>query len=33
MLRLDEQCPANKAMEYYFEETEAKGFRGRSRQL
>ena len=31
ILQLDDQCPANKAMDFYFEKTDAKGFRGRPR--
>ena len=31
ILRLDEQTPAYKAMVFYFEKTDAKGFRGRPR--
>ena len=31
ILRLDDQCLANKAMDFYFEKTDAKGFRGRPR--
>ena len=31
ILRLNEECPANKAMAFYFEDTDSKGFRGRPR--
>ena len=31
ILRLNEQCPANNAMKFYFEETNAKNYRGRPR--
>ena len=31
ILRLNEQCPADTAMKFYFKETDAKSYRGRPR--